>query len=428
MLPPTPYLKWLFLDLNAYFASVEQQAEKRLRGRPVGVLPLQSETTCIIAASYEAKARGVTTGTPVWEARRLCPGIVLVPARHELYVRYHHLILKEINNHIPVSRVGSIDEMACELLGDEREPEKALAIARALKRGILDNVGECLRCSIGIAPSRFAAKVASDMQKPDGLVLVQPGELPDRFFGLALRDLAGIGPNMERRLNAAGVYSVRELTALQPKHARKIWGSVAGERFWYGLHGVDIPEAPPAAKRSIGHSRILPPAMRAPDEARQVARRLLSKAAGRLRRYGLTAATLAFSARLESGQRWGGETRLDPTQDSFVLLAAFETLWRACRPTSRTGGGDGGRVKKVSVTLLGLAPAEQHVPDLFAAAEPGWPQRQQMRSSLAGAMDRLNGKYGSDTITLGLLPKIGLEYAGAKVAFTRIPDPQEFSE
>ena len=420
MLPRTPYLKWLFLDLNAYFASVEQQAEKRLRGRPVGVLPLQSETTCIIAASYEAKARGVTTGTPVWEARRLCPGIVLVPARHELYVTYHHLILKEINNHIPVSSVGSIDEMACELLGDEREPEKALAIARRLKRGILDNVGECLRCSIGIAPSRFAAKVASDMQKPDGLVLVRPEELPDRFFGLALRDLAGIGPNMERRLNAAGVHSVRDLAALQPKHARKIWGSVTGERFWYGLHGVDIPEAPPAAKRSIGHSRILPPAMRAPDEARQVARRLLAKAAGRLRRYGLTASVLAFSAQSETGQRRGGETRLEATQDSFVLLAAFERLWRADTPA--------GLVKKVSVTLLGLAPAEEHAPDLFAAAEPGWQQRQQVRGRLAGALDRLNGKYGSDTVTLGLLPKVGLEYAGAKVAFTRIPEREEFSE
>ena len=423
MLPRTPYLKWLFLDLNAYFASVEQQAEQRLRGRPVGVLPLQSETTCIIAASYEAKARGVKTGTPVWEARRLCPGIILVPARHELYVDYHHRILKEINNHIPVSRVGSIDEMACELLGDEREPERALALARRLKRGLLDNVGECLRCSIGIAPSRFAAKVASDMRKPDGLVLIRPEELPERFFGLELRDLAGIGPNMERRLNAAGVHSVRALTALQPKHARKIWGSVAGERFWYGLHGVDIPEAPPAAKRSIGHSRILPPAMRAPDEARQVARRLLAKAAGRLRRYGLSASALACSARLETGLRWGGETRLEATQDSFALLAAFEALWRDYRPV-----GGSGRVKKVSVMLLGLVPLEQQAPDLFAAAEPGRQQRQQIRTSLAGALDRLNGKYGSDTVTLGLLPKIGLEYAGAKVAFTRIPDPEEFSE
>ena len=288
---------------------------------------------------------------------------------------------------------------------------------------MLDNVGECLRCSIGIAPSRFAAKVASDMQKPDGLVLIRPEELPERFFGLELRDLAGIGPNMERRLNAAGVHSVRALTALQPKHARKIWGSVAGERFWYGLHGVDIPEAPPAAKRSIGHSRILPPAMRAPDEARQVARRLLAKAAGRLRRYGLTASALACSARLETGLRWGGETRLEATQDSFALLAAFETLWRDYRPV-----GGSGRVKKVSVMLLGLAPLEQQTPDLFAAAEPGRQQRQQIRSRLAGALDRLNGKYGSDTVTLGLLPKIGLEYAGAKVAFTRIPDPEEFSE
>lgn len=421
MLPRVPHLKWLFLDLNAYFASVEQQERPALRGRPVGVIPLQSEGTSLIAASYEAKAFGIKTGTSVREARQLCPGIVLVPARHEIYVEYHHRILEEIDRHIPVAHVGSIDEVDCELLGPQRERAAAMDLARRIKRGILETVGECLRCSVGIAPNRFGAKVASDMQKPDGLVVIEPGELPDRLFGLQLRDLTGIGFNMERRLNAAGIYTVRELAALEPKHARKIWGSVAGERFWYGLHGVDIPDTP-TERGSIGHGRILPPALRPPAQARQVARRLLTKAAVRLRRYGCTARTLVLSVKLENGGRWGGETRFEPTQDSVPLLDALDRLWAGFEADHRV------RLKQVAVTLLGLAPVEAYMPDLFAAADPAWRARQDRLARLSGVMDGLNHRFGADTVMLGVLPSVGLEYAGAKVAFNRIPDRIEFTE
>ncbi|MBU0724515.1 MAG: impB/mucB/samB family protein [Alphaproteobacteria bacterium] len=424
MLPRSPHLKWLFLDLNAYFASVEQQARPELRGRPVGVLPLQSEGTCIIAASYEAKAFGIKTGTPVREARQLCPDIQLVPARHELYVKYHHLIVAEIDRHIPIAHVGSIDEVACELLGPQRERPAAMALARQVKRGILDRVGECLRCSIGIAPNRFGAKVASDMQKPDGLTVIEPGEMPDRLFTLELRDLAGIGANMERRLNAAGIHSVRDLAGIAPKHARQIWGSVAGERFWYGLQGVDVPMPGEVTDRhSIGHSRILPPALRPPEEARQVARRLLAKAAVRLRRYGCTARVLVISARLESGAGWAIEARFAPTQDSVPLLAALERGWPDL--TAQHGRP---RLKKVGITLLGLAPLAEYMPDLFATADPAWQHRQARLSRLSGAMDTLNRRFGSDTVMLGLLPAVDLDYAGAKVAFNRIPETSEFTD
>ena len=115
-------LRSLLVDFNSYFASVEQQVEPRLRGRPVGVVPMMADTTVCIAASIEAKTFGVKTGTKVGEAKRLCPGIELVLARHEVYIDFHHRAVAAVDTVVPVRQVLSIDEMDCELTGRWREP------------------------------------------------------------------------------------------------------------------------------------------------------------------------------------------------------------------------------------------------------------------------------------------------------------------
>ena len=114
-------VNWLFLDLNAYFASVEQQVNPALRGVPVAVVPVMTDTTCCIAASYEAKAFGIKTGTLVREAKALCPSLRLVEARQDLYVDYHHRIVKTVDSCVPVESVLSIDEMICRLQGSQTE-------------------------------------------------------------------------------------------------------------------------------------------------------------------------------------------------------------------------------------------------------------------------------------------------------------------
>src|SRR6201997_5412248 len=164
-----PRLQWLFLDLNSYLASVEQELRPELRDRPMAVVPLLADTTCCIAASYEAKKYGVRTGTQVGEAKRLCPGIVLVEARHEVYVDYHHRIVEAVESCVPVTSVMSIDEMACRLIGREQPLLAALELAAKVKLAVRQKAGETLCCSVGLAPNRYLAKVASDMEKPDGL-------------------------------------------------------------------------------------------------------------------------------------------------------------------------------------------------------------------------------------------------------------------
>ncbi|MEZ5386738.1 MAG: hypothetical protein R3F13_14595, partial [Prosthecobacter sp.] len=189
----TPSVDWLFLDLNSYFASVEQQVRPELRGKPVAVVPVDTDATCAIAASQEAKKFGIKTGTNIGEARRACPDLVTVMASHDVYVDFHHKIIAEVERHFPVHVICSIDEMACKLDAPRRELPVALDLARRIKRGLREHIGECITCSIGLAPNRFLGKVASDMQKPDGLVTLLAEDLPGRLLDLKLRDLCGIG-------------------------------------------------------------------------------------------------------------------------------------------------------------------------------------------------------------------------------------------
>ncbi|VAV91363.1 DNA polymerase IV [hydrothermal vent metagenome] len=422
-------LRWLYIDLNSYFASVEQQLQPRLRNRPMVVVPTAgTDSTCAIAASYEAKALGIKTGTMIYEARRLCPALMIVPARHDKYVDFHHRIMAEVDRHIPVTKVCSIDEAACRLIGTEQVRENAIALARRIKQGITDNVGQCLRSSIGIAPNRFLSKVASNLQKPDGLTIVEGHELPERLLHLSLRDLPGIGRKMEQRLRTAGITSLQAFWNLEPKHARRIWHSVQGERFWYALHGIEVGEPPESKRHTVGHSHVLSPRMRPRHKARIVARRLTIKAVARLRRMGYTASFYNLYVRYDFHgprelTRWQAHLKLPPAQDNATFLRALNSLWQAM-PDS----GNGNRIKQVSIALYGLVHENEIMPDMFAALDDPVARTQQKNVRLSKAMDLINGKYGLDTIVIGSLPEPMSHYTGSKIAFTRIPEKAEFHE
>ena len=409
-------LRWLFLDLNSYFASVEQQENPRLRGRPVIVVPVASDYTCAIAASYEAKAFGIRTGTKVLEAKRLCPGLAVVDARHDVYVEYHHRIVDEIERHLHVTRILSIDEVACELMGAERLTANARALAARVQAGVIANVGECLRSSVGLAPSVLLAKTASDMKKPGGLTVIGAHELPGPLLSLGLRDFSGIGRSMEKRLVAAGVPDVATLWALGPRRARAVWGSILGERFWYGLHGVDVAEPPAKPPQSFGHSHVLGARLRNRTAAHLVGRRLLARAASRLRRADLKAGGLSLYLRLVDAPSHDGALRFDPSGDTFRFLQAFEELWQ---------GVTKGEVRPmlVGVTLFDIQAGAQET-DLF-----GWSAQARenpKRLQLSGALDKLNQRYGSETVAIGPKPAGLSRYMGAKIAFNRVPSRGDF--
>lgn len=417
-------LRWLYLDLNSYFASVEQELNPALRGRPVVVAPVDTDSTSAIAASYEAKAFGIKTGTKIWEARALCRDLIVVPGRHEEYVRFHHRIVEEVGRHMPVHAVCSIDEVACRLLDNENGLAAVQKLAGRIKAGIRANVGRCLTSSIGVAPNRLLAKMAADMQKPDGLTVLAAEDIAARLRALPLRDIPGVGRNMEARLAASGVVTMSRLLSLDAREAKLAWGGVWGERMFWLLQGYDLPDEA-TVSRSIGHSHVLGPEKRALPAARLVTRRLVAKAATRLRRAGKRCARLGLNVKAESQRgetalRWKGEMRLLAVMDTPALLAALEQLWE--RMTAEFGVG---RLLQVGVILADLSDADAVQGGLFDAGI----ERDEARAcALSAAMDKVNARFGRDAVTLGHDRMGAVKSAGPRIAFTRIPEMAEFRE
>jgi DNA polymerase-4 len=420
-----PCLNWLFVDLNSYFASVEQQARPELRGRPVGVVPMMADTTVCIAASYEAKAFGVRTGTVVADARRLCPEIVFVEGRHELYTEFHHRIVEAVESCLPVTAVLSIDEMACRLMGRERPLLAAMELGRRVKARIIEKVGPMLRSSVGLATNRYLAKVASDMEKPDGLVALPLDILPEALGLLTLRDLPGIGSRTEKRLNEKGITTMSQLLALNCEQAGELWGSVWGERLWHWLRGEDFDMAETEHLKSISHSHVLAPEMRTAEKAWAVAHKLLHKAAMRLRAANLWAGSigLAVGFAVPRGEKtpvsrfgvptrgWRSEIRLSECQDNPTLIAALSRLW-----SSRPSGGEYDQPYFIGVQLNGLVPDHLHSLNLFDALDG-----EQSRARLLKAMDDLNNKYGLSTLAPATM-LTAYKAAPTRIAFHNIPD------
>ncbi|MBL6913707.1 MAG: DNA polymerase, partial [Puniceicoccaceae bacterium] len=319
-------LSYLFIDFDSFFASVEQQYQPELRGQPVGVVPsLGVETTCCIAASYEAKAFGVKTGTAVREARYLCPGIVFVEAGHANYIRVHEQIKTLIHEIIYVEAVLSIDEMYGKLPRHWQPPEVARAKAMEIKAALAQGIGSHIRASIGLAPNRFLAKLASKLEKPDGLTTMDFDEIPEKLYRFELSDITGIGRRIEQRLHSARIMDMEALCAASKRKLHRIWGGIEGDRMWYALRGVEVP--PVETQRStIGHSHVLPPRLRSFHGAQATLHRMLQKACLRLRAMDYFAGHLLVGVKFGFDLRWEAQTYCFPTQDSVVLGRLLNAL------------------------------------------------------------------------------------------------------
>lgn len=397
-------LRYLFIDMNSYFASVEQLDNPLLRGKPVAVAPVLAETSCCIAASYEAKRLGVKTGSGVRDARSICPGIVIVQANPKRYVEVHHQIIGAVERVLHVERVMSVDEMACRLLGRDREPLNARNLAFAVKASISQVLGESLRCSVGLGPNVLLSKVAADMQKPDGLTMLESHELPEKLEPLDLEDLPGIGPRMRKRLSQQGILTVRQLCQLSERELSQLWGSkVLGSRWYHSLKGQDVAETP-TRQSSISHSHVLPPVLRNDPDAWAVLQRMLYKAAMRLRNDQLKARSVTVQINYLGRESWGVRRRIDPTADTATLLRILHQLfWR--KP--------GGKILKVGV-VLGDAVKTQQIPEhLFP--------RDRNLLALSHVMDQVNRRFGIQAAYFGGLHQV-LQRAPMRIAFNRIPN------
>lgn len=428
-----PRIERLYLDFDSFFATAEQYFNPALRGRAVGVVPLDTWNTGCIAISREAKARGLKGNVSVKDARRLIPDMIFVVARHDVYVRLHRRILEVIETCLPISQMRSIDEVVCNL--SLKEAQEGPALANRIKSALAQNFSEVLTCSIGMAPTELLAKIAAEMDKPNGCVCLSMTDLPNRIAQLDLTDLPGISTGIAARLQASGVDDIPALWDLAPKQARAIWGNVEGERFWNELHGLHT-KRPPTKKRMFGHSRMLPLDWRTHEMIRVCARQLASSAARRLRRADLRASKMTLSfrgggyrdpgGRQKGDQKWIWEKHCQPARDDHTFLSLLsEGLARFAREMRF-------RPRSVAVMLHGLADDAMITGDLFGAHQhaangESVDAHQAKWEKVSDMMDQMRATHGPAIISMGPQREVPGGYLGAKIAFGRIPDDADFS-
>ncbi|MBO4852741.1 MAG: DNA polymerase IV [Schwartzia sp.] len=383
----------LHIDMDAFFAAVEQRDHEEYRGKPVIVGGLGTRGV-VSTASYEARKFGVHSAMAMEIARRRCPDGIFLPVDHARYRAVSRHIFSILARFSPTIEPLSIDEGFLDLTGMERLMESPRAYGETLKRTIYEETG--LRASVGIAPNKFLAKLASDLEKPDGLVVIRPENAEKILAPLPVSRIFGVGKKTEARLAAMGFRTIGQLAAAD----RRKLSAALGERMAAQLialaHGRDDrPVEPVRAAQSIGREETFEKDLRAREEAERALLSLSEEVGWRLRREGLSARTITLKLRLASFDTFTrSKTFPDPLSYDEDIFAAAQTLFREFPLTPGQG-----------VRLLGVSAS-----NLATDAEVSLFDDHEKKDRLYSAIDSLKGRFGETILTRAALveqkPKI----------------------
>ncbi len=379
----------LHIDMNAFFASVEQRADPALRGRPIAVVGSKHRGV-VVSPSYEARAFGVKTGMTYGEARRACPGIILVSADPAKYTAACRHLVTIWESFTPAVELFSIDEAFLDITGCEALFGDPVRIALMVKERTWTETQ--LLCSIGIAPNRLLAKLGSDLQKPDGLVLIADDDNADVLEDLPVQALCGIGPSLTQELSAMGIRTCGELGRAPLPRLISRFG-VVGERLRDMGRGIDndvvLTQSDQADEesRSIGHSMTLDRDCSDPADIERHILQLSEKVARRLRRGLYRGRTVTLTVRYADFHTFSRQRRLHhAVHHGLDIYAAAACILREIRMTQP--------VRLVGVTVSGLERNAPQMP-LF--------EHETKKDVIDDAMDEINDRFGSSALTRGSL-------------------------
>ena len=378
------------IDMNAFFASVDQRDFPSLLGQPVAITN-GLRGSCVITSSYEARAKGVRTGMRLPEARRLCPDLVQRPARPEVYARVSTNIMQALHEVCPDMEVFSVDEAFIDITPCQRLYGSPVRTARLLKQAVYRASG--LLCSIGVSGDKTTAKFAAKLNKPDGFTVIPPWEAKQRLRDVPVTELCGIAEGIGRFLADFGVKRCGDMEKLPISILARRFGN-PGRRIWYMCQGADPDPLHPdvAAPKSIGHGKVMPPGTRSRDVVLTYLQHMCSKVGARLRRHDLEARTFWVGLRLHYG--WVGDKVRLPTFSND-----HRKIYTYCRQTLELAWqGEG--VRQIQVTALDPQPESTQL-DMFADD----PEKQLQDRMLHKAMDSINQRYGEFTLSPARLLK-----------------------
>ncbi len=380
----------LHVDMNAFFAAVEQQSNPRLRGKPVAVIGSQ-QRTIILTASYQARGYGVKTGMTLFEARQLCPQLQLVIANNRLYTDISRRIMQIFFEYSPLVEVFSIDEAFLDVSGSLNLFGSARRIAYLIKSRLKTTFG--LTCSIGIAPNKLLAKLASDMQKPDGLTLIREAEIADLLENLPVGELCGIGRKTVQKLERLGITTCGVLGRASLPLLKRHFGIVC-EQLLQMARGIDersvLPIGQEPVVKTVSHSMTL---KRDIDDRDDIARFLLqlSEMVGRrVRRYAVRGRTVTLILRYVDFSTFSRQQQQPEAicRSDQIYLAALKILDQL--------------VLTQPVRLLGVRLSALETRQLQMPLLPD----ERRKDALAASLDQVNDRYGEFAVMPGNLLQV----------------------
>lgn len=390
--------KIIYIDLNSCFATVEQQARPRLRNRPVAVTNRLVPNSCVIAASYEAKACGIKVGTRRAEALELCPEIIFAETEPSKYIYVHQKFKKILESYSAKVAMKSIDEGVIDLRDspDRRPPAE---IGREIKQRLKDEIGCYMRCNVGIASNRFLAKLAAELHKPDGLDEITPDNLESTYARLKLTDLPGINVRMEKRLNAVGIFTPLDFyRASEDLLVKMVCHSIDGHKWHQRLRGIEVDDVDYGVK-SIGRQYVLESKLLSQKQVEQRLLHLAEDAGWRLRSQGLWARGVLIWAHYYDGTSH---------KEHFLSNRAFNTdatiMYIAQRLFQKFPPG----IRIIGITLYKVQVGPDPEQSLFASDIS-------RAQHLCQAEDEINQRFGQRTIHSAVT--LGTDNVKAKIPF-----------
>lgn len=381
---PTKQRLIMHVDFNAYFASVEQQANPFLRGKAIGVGGKPGHRSVVTTASYTAKDQGVKTAMSSWEALKICPSLEMVDGDPRKYSEMTDRMLNIMHRYASHVSQTSIDEAYLDVTHQAEDWLGAISVALNIKNDLATEIGPYVTVSIGIATNAIMAKIAGGSEKPNGLTVVRPEEHEAFLDNIALIDIPGIGPGILRRLEELGIRSVEQLRNVSPPYLATHFKQY-GPFLYNAARGLGASQLDPEPElpKSIGHCYTLPYDIYNPLLVRGTFIRLCERVGYRLRKHGLTARSFAVIHRSDTLRFSSQHGRFDaPTQDGLLF---YEMGWpHITRYLSKH------RMRLVGIRATDLVPAHEQV---------STNKIERKRAQLLPALDKLRNKFGKNAWT-----------------------------
>lgn len=375
-------MKYMHIDLNSCFATVEQQANPLLRNKPIGVAAYNSPKGVILAASIQAKKLGIKTGTRVFEAKELCPEIIIVEPDANKYRYIHHKLNELLSSYTNNVKAKSVDEFVLDFSGAPTYKKGLISMGNEIKNRIKKEIGDYITVSIGISCNEFLAKTASNLKKPDGLEQIDETNYMSVYEKLELIDLTGIGDKNLARLNYHNIFSVIEFYNSNPLALKYVFGSIEGYYWYLKLRGYQI-ENYPSVRRSFSHQYALPKPAKNLKELSPILTKLVEKLGFRLRTKGYKTQGIHIYIRYKDYSSWHISKKTKKIIfDSRDLYKEFVTLYNESPKKE---------VTLINVGCFNLKKYNNLQLELFDDI--------QKKETLTNMLDKINVRWGKFVIT-----------------------------